>query len=139
MAFSKYDPGRIVLILFGIEITGFHSGEFVKCSRDNETFKKDEGSQGDTVRVRSRKKGGKIVFTLQATSPSNKELLKRANLDEKSGASHGSCMLKDLDGNGLAQCENGWLVKPADIAYADEHTPREWTVDCADLTFVEQA
>ncbi len=138
MAFAKYDPGRINLIVCGIIVTGFHSGSFVKCERDTDTWKKEKGAQGDGLRVRSRNKGGKITFTLQATSPSNKLLLARHNLDERTGNGSGSSMMRDLDGNGLASAENSWIVKPADIEYSDEHTPREWMVDCDSLEFVEQ-
>lgn len=136
--FGQYDPGRMSLVVCGIEITGFHTGEMVKCSRNNPTWKHEKGGQGDGVRTRSRDKSGTIVFTLQSTSPSNKLLLARALLDESTGRGFGSALGKDSDGNGMVQAENCWIEKPADLTWADEHSPREWTVVCDELEFVEQ-
>ena len=136
--FTQYDPGRVALICFGIEITGFHSDEFIKCSRNADTWKHEKGGQGDGVRTRNRDKSGTIVFTLQSTSPANQLLLALANLDEATGRGSGPCLGKDLDGKGLIQCDNGWILKPADLTWADEHSPREWTVFCDELEFVPQ-
>lgn len=136
--FAQYDPSAVALVIAGIPVTGFHSGTFIKCERDAETWKKDKGSQGDTVRVRNRNKGGKITFTLQATSPSNRLLLARANLDERTGRGYGASMCKDNFGTALVDAANSWIIKPANIEFADEHTPREWEVDCDELEFREQ-
>lgn len=130
---KNYDPGLVVVTFFGITLTGFHSGTFVKCERDEDTWKKEKGAQGEGVRTRNRNKGGRITLTLQGAAPCNADLSNKALADERNGTGKGPVSVEDLNGTTLWSAKDAWLIKPADLEYADEHTPREWVLDCDEL------
>lgn len=138
---SDYDPGLVTLIVGPYTIVGFHSGSFIKASRRNDTWKLDEGAQGDPVWTRNRSKSGDFVFTLQSVSPSNKDLRSICKEDESDTEISESIpvLLKygapDDDGAVIVSGENARIMKPADWDFADEHTPREWTVTAGKLNW----
>lgn len=135
--FTQYDPGLVTVIIGGRTMVGFHSGSFVKVSRKTDTWKHEKGSQGDGVRTRSRDKSGELVITLQATSPSNADLREIMEADENPlGIPDTVAVLVKYNGiNGaeLWAAKDGWINKPADGEFGDEHTPREWTITCDEI------
>lgn len=133
MGLKNYDPGKVVLTFKGITVTGFHSGTFITVERDDDTWKKDKGAQGDGVRTRNRNKGGKITFTTQGTSPSNDLLMAAIIADETTGIGYGVASVVDLNGTSKALAAEAWVLKPANLEFADEHTPREWVIDCNEV------
>ena len=131
--FKNYDPGRITVSFNGIQIQGFGPDTFVKCSRNEDTFSEQVGANGDVVRVRNRNRMGKVVITLQDTSPSNDQLSQLAANDEKNGSGLGALLVKDLNGNTLVQAANAWIKKPADVEYGAKAGINEWTIAAAEL------
>lgn len=132
---SQYDPGRVVVVIGGKTMAGFHTGSFVKCNRTNDTWKLEVGADGNPVWVKSRDKSGDIVITLQGTSPSNDDLSEIAVADERDDAvpEEITASVTDMNGTTLWSSANARVLKPADAEFADEHTPREWTVKCGKL------
>jgi hypothetical protein len=131
--FKNYDPGRITISFNGIQIQGFGPDTFVKCSRDEDTFTEQVGANGDVVRVRNRNRMGKVVITLQDSSPTNDQLSALAASDERTGLGYGALLVKDLNGNTLVQAANAWIKKPADVEYAAAAGTNEWTLAAAEL------
>jgi hypothetical protein len=135
--FTQYDPGLVTVVVGGRTMIGFHSGSFVEVERDEDTWKKEKGSQGDGVRTRNRNKGGRITITLQSTSPSNADLMAIAADDENPFAfpSTVAAMVKYMgaDGAVLWMAKDAWVLKPANSTFADEHSPREWVIDCDEI------
>jgi len=131
--FKNYDPGRIVVIWNGIQIQGYAHDSFVKCSRNEDTFTQKVGANGDVVRIRNRNRMGKVVLTLQDTSPSNDLLSQAAQADERTGLGFGPLLVKDLNGTTVVQAANAWITKPADVEYGADTGNNEWTITCAEL------
>lgn len=132
---KQYDPALVTLSFRGIVITGFASGTMMEAERDERTWTKDTGAQGEVTRVRSRKKGGKITFTVQATADVNDQLSTVLILDELTGVGTGSVQLKDIQGTTLIGSDEGWLDGPPTVGYGDEGPTREWVLDCGELNF----
>lgn len=132
--FKNYDPARVVVTFKGIPIRGYAEGTFVSVERDEDSFEKAVGSQGDVTRVRKRNRAGRATLTLQQSSPTNDELSALALLDEQTGLGYGPLMVKDLNGTTLASAAVAWLVRPASVSFADGAEGREWMIDCAELT-----
>jgi hypothetical protein len=132
--FKNYDPARVVVTFRGIPIRGYAEGTFVSVERDEDSFEKAVGSQGDVTRVRKRNRAGSATLTLQQASPTNDELSAIMLLDEASGTGYGPLLVKDLNGTTLASAAVAWLVRPATTSFADGAESREWKIDCAELT-----
>lgn len=135
-SFKNYDPGRIVLVVNGVQIQGYADSTFVKVSRNEPTFKGKSGAGGDYTRTRNRNRSGKITITLLAESPSNDYLSALIATDEQSiggAGAVGPSMVKDLNGTTLCQGANSWVVQPADAEYGDESPNREWVIEVSEL------
>lgn len=131
--FKNYDPQQVIVVFKGIPIKGFAKGQFIKVSRDSDTFSTEEGAQGDIVRIRKRSKKATATITLLASSSSNDDLSRTALVDEKTGLGYGSFMMKNLNGNTLVSGPNSWIRKIPEVSFGDEHQNVEWVIDIAEL------
>lgn len=133
MGTRTYDPKNIIANVFGIPLTGWADGSFIKVTRDEDTFSKQVGAGGEIARTRNRNRGAKITFSLMATSPENDLLSAQAKLDEATGMGTGAVQIKDLNGTTQVDAAEAWISKPADVEFGKEVGAREWTIDVADL------
>ena len=133
MALKEYDPGEVQLSFFGVIPTGFAEGTMITVERDEKTWTKKVGADGEVARTRVRNSSGKITFTLMSTSSSNLELAALIIADEVSGAGVGPAFVKDNSGNDLHAAAEAWLDGPPPAEYGDESSDREYVLDCADL------
>lgn len=130
----QYDPARMALSWNNIRIYGYAPDTMITVERDEDSFKKEVGAQGDTVRVATRNKGGKITFRLQAQSPVNDLLAAALIADEATGEGAGMAYLHDFNSNKpVAEAADSWLMKPATAEFSQDGGVREWVIDCADL------
>lgn len=130
--FKNYDPGRIIVVFNGVQLTGF-ADDLVEITRNTDAFSDEAGPQGDTVRIRSRDRRGNVNVTLQQASPSNDILSTFASTDESAGTAYGPVMVKDLNGTTLAEGANAWIVKIPDSKFAAAHGTRVWSIRVAEL------
>lgn len=133
MSVKTYDPALIVGQWGGIIFSGYQDGEFIKASRDEDTFKKYVGTDGEVSRVRSRNKTGTVTLTLAQTSMANDEIAAQAEEDELTGLIVAPLTIKDLSGATLFFSPDAWVKKPAEVAYGKEIGPREWVFDCGSV------
>lgn len=136
MGTATYNPRKIKITGPGISITGVAKGTFVKASVAEDTWKLELGAQGAAVRTQSFNLSGMIELTLQAASPSNKKLSDLAKRDRTDGTGIGDWTIEDLNGNTLWAGE-GWVTKPADLEYGDEHGNRDWKIQIAEWTSLD--
>lgn len=128
-----YDPGRVIISLFGANITGFADGTFIKIERNSDTFVKTVGADGKVARARQRDRSARITLTLLQTSPSNDVLSAAAEADEIAGTGVGTFLMTDLNGTTEASAPNAWVAKPAAIEDGKEVGEREWMIDVDEL------
>lgn len=135
--FKNYDPGRVVIVVNGVQIQGFADGTFVKVSRITPTFSDKAGAGGDVVRTKSRDKRGKIEITLLPSSPSNDYLSGLVATDENVDAGVGAvgpALVKELNGTTICAGSKSWVTQPADVEYGADPVNRSWVIAVADLS-----
>jgi hypothetical protein len=136
MAFSSYDPKKIVITLGGTPITGYADGTFANFERTNDTFSMTTGADNLTTRTKRNDKSGSLTITLQQTSLSNDILTTFAILDETANQGIFSMQIKDTLGTTLVSAKSAWVRKYAPIERGNELSNTEWIIDCADTTVV---
>lgn len=129
MSVKTYNPADVLIVFAGVPITGIADGTFITVARDNPSWNKNIGSDGEGVRAKSNDKGGTITITLMQSSLSNDALSAIALVDEASGDGVGPFLMVDRSGRTLCGAETAWIQKPADVEFAREATTREWVLE----------
>ena len=135
--FTTQSPDRIIASWNNINITGYADDTFIEIERDEDGFTFMTGALGDTTRVRSLNRSGKVTFTLMALAPVNDLLADAAQEDEDTGEGYGPLQIVDLNGTMLVSAANAWISKRPKIERAREATTVQWVLQCADLVVFE--
>ena len=130
---TSFNPAETDVIVGGITITGFQEGTGIEIERDEDTFSKVTGSNGEVSRIMRNNRGAKIVLTLLQGSESNLSLSNFHNIDENTGAGSVPVIVKDNSGGSVHEATSAWVLKPAKANYGTAHEARVWTIDCAQL------
>jgi Protein of unknown function (DUF3277). len=133
MAVKTYNPKDVLIIVGPVIVEGFADGTFVNIARDNPSWNKAIGSDGEGARARSNDQGGSVTLTLMQTSASNPELSALALLDEQTGDGVVPLLVTDRSGTSLYEAETAWIEKPADSPFAREIETREWVIQTDNL------
>lgn len=133
MAVRKYNPKQIILTAGPYAITGFSDGSFVRVEFDEDHFNKRVGTDGEVTRTQTNNYAGKIIFTLDQASPANDLLTALALLDRLGGTGVVPITVRDINGTTLAFTQSGWVMKMANIDFANESQDREWIMDCGQM------
>ena len=133
MAVMKNYRAQDVALVFGVPITGFAEGSFIKVSRNEEAFKYTPGVGKTGCRSATQNKSGRIEFTLLQSSLSNDYLSGLHNVDQETGDGILPALMKDLSGTSIHAAENAWIVKFPDAEQAVEVTNRVWILECDEL------
>jgi hypothetical protein len=130
---KTYDPGQIVIAVGAAIASGFSEDSVVEVARDEQSFTKHVGADGEATRSRNRNKGGTIKIKLMRTSSFNDVLAAKLAQDEATGTGVFPVTVKDLNGTTLHFSDAAWVQKPADDSFEAEVNDREWVLDCGDL------
>lgn len=133
MSVKTYDPKQVQLIIGGAPIGGFADGEFISVERDEDTFTKVAGADGEVSRSKSNNKMGELTVTLLQTSASNAILSAFMLADELSNSGVIPIFIKDALGTTTLFSAEGWVKKPPTVSYDKELTDREWTFDLSNV------
>ncbi len=95
---SSYNPADTDVTIGGVTITGFAEGTGIEIERDEDSFTKQTGSNGEVTRILRNNRGAKVILTLLQGSESNLVLSNFLNIDENSGAGSVPLMIKDNNG-----------------------------------------
>jgi hypothetical protein len=139
MTTKIFDADQVAVSAFGFPInSGYADGEFVRIERDAEDFTLIYGTDGESTRSKTNKKGAKITLTLMQTSDSNILLNQVSLLDRtaSNGAGIGALSIEDMNGTSIAFAEKCWIEKRPDVSYGREAGPREWVLRTGELTDV---
>lgn len=134
-----YDPGRVIIVFAGNQLSGFMTGTFISAERAEDGFSIVVGPDGVASRIQNRDTHGTVMFTCQQTSASNDILASLHQQDVLFGSGVGELQIKDLNGTILVHAESAWVKKLPKITYAKELEGREWAIDCADLQIITTA
>lgn len=133
MAVKTYDPKQVLLIIGGAPIGGFADGEFISVERDEDTYTKISGADGEVSRSKSNNKMGELTVTLLQTSSSNLILSAIMQADELSNSGVVPIFIKDGLGTTILFSAEGWIKKPPTVSYDKELTDREWVLDLSNV------
>ena len=136
MSLKTYDPKKVSVIIGGHIVTGYADGAFVTAARNNDTWTRVGGADGEQTRAKSNDKSGRITITLMQSSNSNAVLQGFMTADETANSGLIPALIKDVNGTDICSAELGWLVKPADRGFAKENSNREWIYETSELQFV---
>jgi len=129
-----YNPKQVTII-FGVHtLEGFGPDTKVVVARDEQSWTKQVGVDGQVTRSKSNNKSGTITITLMQTSASNDFLSGIAITDELSSAGVLPVLVKDNNGTSLYSAVEAWVQKPSDASFGLEANTREWVIDVAELS-----
>jgi hypothetical protein len=133
MSVQTFDPKQMILVIAGVTIMDWKK---LRISRDEPMFKKVEGISS-TTRVKTNRKGGKMVLTLPQSSLNNDALTVLRLMDEATNSAVFPIEGKDMTGTSNFFSAQGWITGPPEAAYDDtELSDWEWTIDCAELSMI---
>lgn len=130
-----YDAAQVILSVGGANISGYADGTFISIEREEQSFTKVVGADGNTSRAKSNNRSGSLTITLQQTSPSNEVLSGFLAQDESSADAVVPVLIKDNTGESRLFSATGWVQGLPTIEYAKEISTREWVLDLADIEF----
>lgn len=126
-----YSFGNTVMLINGVEITGFAEGDdVIKVERLTDSASHKIGAGGSMMVSLSSDKSGHFVFKLQQTSKSNKYLSNLLSLQEGGAKTFVpiAALFQDTYRNDMASGTTGYLKKAADMSRGAEATNQEWEV-----------
>lgn len=135
MGVKTYDPQKVALSLGGQIMSGFADGTFISIERDENSFEKVTGADGDVSRSKTANKSATLTLTLNQTSPSNDILSALAALDEVASSGVFPVILKDNSGTTVVSSGAGWIRKPPTSGFGKVIETREWVIDLAATIF----
>ncbi len=133
MAVKTYDPKQVHVLIGGVAMGGFTDGAFVRVARDEDSFTKKIGVDGETSRARTNNRNGTLTLTLHQTSPSNDVLSSFVDQDETSNDGIVPVSIKDLSGRTQLFSALGWVKRPADTSFGKDIDNREWSLELTDV------
>lgn len=135
MALKQYDPRDVIVTWGSILFRGFSDGTFVTIEYDEDAVSKHTGAKGDVTATISANRGGMSTVTLGQASPVNDQLSAIAAIQRQQGAGLQKYpfMVKHINGTTLASAAEAWIKKQPNTEFGDDHSPREWPFDFAEL------
>lgn len=124
-----YSFKNTILLVNGVEITGFADGDDVISMKRRSNLAEDEvGADGNMMVSISADHSGEISIKLQQTSSSNKYLMSLANLQEGGGSRFIPVQLyfQDTYRNDIGSGSIGYISKQADMTRGKKGQTHEW-------------
>jgi len=129
---KTFNPKLVSVSFAGYQLSGF-GDTFISAERNTDAFTLVKGADGETSRVASADRSGKVTITLKQSSLSNDILSGLAALDELSGLGTGSLLIKDIAGTTLLEAQEAWISKLPSVTMGKEGSEREWVIECGEL------
>lgn len=130
---STYSAEDNIFVFNGIPASATADGEFLKVSRNNDSFTLTVGADGSPARAANADKSGTFVLTLLQTSPMNDILSAQLALDELTKSATSAAQVTDLRGTTKCSGNTCWVRKFADVTLEKGVSGREWTIETGKL------
>lgn len=128
-----YVASEVQVVIGTRALRGKSEGTFVKVARDEDSFTKKIGADGEISRAATSNKAGTIEVTLDQTSEDNAYLQGLMNTDENTKNGIVPAKVIDKSGTYVALCAEAWVRKPADAEKGRDVKERTWIIDCGEL------
>ena len=133
---TEYSFEDLICIVSGSPITGYTDGDDVLQGRRREdAFSDIVGADGEMLVIHSPNKSGEFVMRLKQTSPSNKYLNDKFNLQEAGSVAFApvSVSFKNIRTGEKVEGVLGYIPKPAEITRGAGHNAMEWRIVVEDF------
>lgn len=130
-----YDPAKIIVTADGVTLGGWADGTFAVIEREEDSFTKVTGADGQTSRAKSNNRSGTATLTFMQTSPSNEALSILLARDEREGNVVFPFQIKEVGTEKRLFSATAWIQKMPNVEYGKEITNLEWTLALADISF----
>jgi hypothetical protein len=131
----QYDPNNVTVSLGGKIVSGWGEGTYIEAERDEDSYMKKIGVDGEVSRAKNNNRGGKVTLTIMQTSPAHDFLSAFQQADELTGTGVFIFVLRDTNGNTLCSASDAWVKKPPKLVYAKEVQAWQWVIEIG--TFIE--
>ena len=121
----------------GIRVTGAGETDFVTVARDEDSFTKKAGADGEVTRSKTNNIGGRATYTLMQNSRINAIFHALVEADEETGSVTFPWYLVDLRSGKAYAATTCWLLRPTDTSFNKEVGEVEWVVEMEDLEVVQ--
>lgn len=130
-----YDPSKNIVNVAGITVTGFMKGNSIKLTRSTEKWSYEQsGMSSDGVYIKSLDDSGLLELTLQATSPTNRDLSNLYKKDLKDNSGKGAVSVEDLNTEqSLFSGPEARILNCPDYERGDSLTPVVWKIHISRL------
>lgn len=127
---KRYSFKDIIVLVNGIELTGWAAGDdVISVKRRTDSAEDEVGAGGDMMVSISSDKSGEFAFKLQQTSPSNKYLNGLVIAQENiKGWVPIVIATKDSYRNDICTGLSGYIKKPADMVRGKKGNNQEWVL-----------
>jgi hypothetical protein len=132
----QYDPNLVSVIAGGKILGGWGEGTYIEAERDEDSWMKKTGVDGEVSRAKNKNRGGKVTLTLMQTSPSNDILSAFQQADEQAGTGVFTIVVRDANGATLLSAADAWVKKPPKLVFAKEVQAWQWTIDIGTFAFL---
>jgi hypothetical protein len=129
--FRQYDPQGVTTSFKKNNLVSPSDGSFIKATRYEDNRSMHVGANGDVTSIINRNRTGSVELALTQGSESNDVLSAILDEDEREGTGVGELQIVDANGTTVLHATNAWIKKWADVEFANGHTARVWTIDCA--------
>lgn len=134
---KTYSFADIVLLVNGVEITGWDEGDdVIQMDRLNDSASHIVGAGGEMVVSLSADRSGEVLFRLQQTSGSNQYLYGLVAAQEEGIFTPAFIQMKDTRGGDLGVGSQGYLPRPAGMTRGVNAQPQEWRVVVENLNMI---
>lgn len=126
---KEYSFLNTILLINGVEITGFSDGDdVILCERLNDSVTHKMGADGEMSPSLSADRSGRFLFRLMQTSDSNTYLSGLLNLQENGAFVPIFVQFKDVKGNDLVSGTQGYIPRPASMSRGTNVNSQEWSI-----------
>lgn len=135
MTVHAYSPGKVVVSIAGVPLSGFADGSMVKVERNEDLITEDIGGDGEVAVVISANKSGTFTVSLQATSASNDYLFSLYAQAELGVFVPFPTQVADASGRSISIAAECWIKKAPAQDFAKDKGTREWVIGTGKLEF----
>lgn len=130
---ATYDTKKVSVIVGTHIVKGGADGTFVIVERNTDTYTRKTGAGGETARLKSNDKSGRITINLMQTSESNDFFSGLAAADEATNGGKVPILVIENGGSTIAEAPEAWLIKIARIEYGKDLVDRSWVFETGEL------
>lgn len=136
---QQYSFGKTVLLINGVEITGYDEGDdVITIRRLNDNSSHILSADGVMTVSFSPDRSGEIIFRVNQASDINGLLASLVLAQEQNVLVPISVQFTDLNGNDIMSATDGYIPRPADVIRGVKSQANEWRIVVENLVMLHK-